>query len=250
MMDLLVLHPYRYASVLPNDMYVGKITDSAPYANGNWVEKWVLQSEGVCGVSVTLHFPPVSPDALDDAREGGVHPASPQRKVIVLLVADDLSDIGPPSGPPLAYTLVTEGIGAGYAVALVSLCGFGEMGGDITKVLSTWTNNISETPQQFAVFNGRSMPGFHAGEVTRTLAWLANRQDISGVAALLAADNIHPAALISAIGDGHADGGADGVAAEKVPSTAVANLPLLCIVGGLARYQDLANEKYYWVRCV
>ena len=108
-------------------MYVGKITDNASYAKGNWVEKWVLQSEGVCGVSgekgggakqtsavaccplllltcallmtsshseVTIHFPPVSPNAPDDAKEGGVHPPSPQRKVIVLLVADDLSNIG------------------------------------------------------------------------------------------------------------------------------------------------------------
>ena len=134
-----------YAAALPHALNVGKITDGAAYAKGHWVEKWVLRSEGSCGSSVTVHFPPLSPEAPGDAREGGIHPSSPQREVIILLVAADLSNVGPPGGPPLAYTLVTNAVAQGYAVALVSLCGFGEMGGAIPGTgaanLSTWTKN-------------------------------------------------------------------------------------------------------------
>jgi hypothetical protein len=60
---------------------------------------------------------------------------------------------------------------------------------------------------------------------------------------LVAADNIHPAALIAAVNSGSssAGGGTDGAAANNV------ELPVLVVVGGMARYQDLAAEKYYWM---
>ena len=89
------------------------------------------------------------------------------------------------------------------------------------------------------MFNGRSMPGFHAGEITRATNWLGGRADVSRVVAVLAADNIHPAVLVSAVA-------ATGGHTTSAAATAVENVAVLGILGGLARYQDLAAKRLYW----
>ena len=75
---------------------------------------------------------------------------------------------------------------------------------------------------------------------------VAYRPDISNVAALVVANNIHPAALISAI-DQSAAGRDGGGSSEDTTTKKPARFPLLCIVGGIARYQDLAEQKFYFV---
>ena len=65
---------------------------------------------------------------------GGTAPPSPQRPAILVTVAGRLDTIvNPATGSvypnmSLASSIIMAGVAKGYAVALLSLCGFGEMG--------------------------------------------------------------------------------------------------------------------------
>ena len=99
--------------------------------NQHWIERWVLQGDGQCGSAVRLHLPPVTHDP-----GGGTPPSSPQHPVILVTLAGRLDSlINPATGVAypnmtLASSIISTAVSKGYAVALLSLCGFGEMGSD------------------------------------------------------------------------------------------------------------------------
>lgn len=207
---------------LPEAQFVGKITETAEFAQGAWVEKWVLQSEGTCGVAVTLYLPPVN--TSEGPRDSGVPPATPQRDLILVTMSESFATIEPPTGPQLASTLISAAVTRGLGVALVSLCGFGEMG-PIEQSESFWAPENGN----LAGFNGRSTPGFHAGELTRTILWIESRPDVHGVSAIVAANHTDAAVLHAAAIDPELQN----------------RLAALVVVGGVARYADIAGAEFY-----
>lgn len=209
----------RASALFPNAVFLGKITDTAPFASEAWVEKWVLQSEGVCGTGITLYLPPV-----ESAPDSGVPPSMPRRSLVLITMNESFAAVEPPTGPPLAYTFVSDALARGVGVALVSLCGFGEMG-PATPTESFWNPENGN----LASFNGRSVVGFHAGELSRSIAWLENRPDIREVSAIVACNSTDAAALHAAA--------SDSILHNK--------LKALVTVSALAQYADVAASKFY-----
>ncbi len=69
---------------------------------------------------------------------------------------------------------------------MVELCGFGTTG---PLPSGGGTSSSSYAPEDMAHELGRSVPGFHAGEIARVHGFLMARQDISEIALVVAEDH-------------------------------------------------------------
>ena len=106
------------------------------------------------------------------------------------------------ANPPPAATAFTK---QGYAVALVELCGFGTTG---PRPDAGTLTGAGMAPEDMAHEMGRSVPGFHAGEITRVHRYLAGRPDVSSVVLAVVEDHIDVAmvhSILAAGGGGAAD---------------------------------------------
>ena len=190
------------------------------------IEKWVVPSEGVC-VSVVWVRRPAN---LSDTSSV---PA------VVLLSAGAESS----NGTALSNAIWAQMVGHGHSVALVvaSLCGLGETGPENRAENDSRTSprlggDSGESTQGMPRFLGRSTVGFHAGEIQRVLKFVESRGDISGVAAVVAADHTGPAALhalatfVPEMGS-RLDRGASNVA--------------LAVVGSVSDYASVVKAEYY-----
>ena len=197
------LGAHNSADGLPDATLLGEITGSTRgFDAGLAVSKWYVQTEGGCGVVVTARCPRnVSSVA---------HP-------VVLLIDDS----GHPGGPgaaaetAIAHAMTSQLAAVGYCVAVVNLCGFGEVGPAFGPTQPGGMQQAGadppgyppqakeqraaalagEGPTGLATFTGRSLVGRHAAELVRVCEQLLAQPTISRLAALVAADHTDAAAL-------------------------------------------------------
>jgi len=123
------------------------------------VERYQVLTEGKCFAIVTLYLPAAVTDMM-----------SPRKKLP--LVTWYSSAVAAAGAPPAAAEHFTA---SGHAFAAVELCGFGTTG----PLPSTpGLNSGSYAPEDMANELGRSLPGFHAGEIARVHAYLLSRPDV------------------------------------------------------------------------
>eukprot|EP00729_Bicosta_minor_P019635 gene19635-34464_t len=141
----------------------------------------------------------------------------------------------------LAASIVTAGVAKGYAVALVSVCGFGEMGSDHTFTKQT-SDPMGTYVHGLASFNGRSLPGIHAAEINRTMTFLAERAELSDVAGAVAMNQTDAAALhLAAISSTKQE--VRGDSSKGISSKS--SRKFLAVVGGVASYELVAATRLY-----
>jgi dienelactone hydrolase len=191
-------------SPLPEARFLGKVTDGPGWVPDlpSWQERWILQSEGRCGIGLQIHLPHVGPSVGDDAMESGTYPSSMSTTLAVLLSrsASATNASNPYSRDPYAKELVSQALSQGRGVAIVTLCGFGFLADPIQEENPGHSINLRDaefTPEggDIAVFNGRSTPGFHAGEITRAIRFLRSLAYVDGIRHVLSVDYTDSALL-------------------------------------------------------
>eukprot|EP00937_MAST-01D_sp_MAST-1D-sp2_P003395 g3395.t1 len=182
------------------------------------VERWLLPSEGRCAILIDLYLPLTQ-------GEGGV-----ERPVVVLLDRNNVT-----KHSLVAEAVVQRALGAsrGVAVAVVTLCGFGEVGDAFGGVGASPHGSISVdgNVHALAAFVGRSIVGLHAAELATALQFLGGgyRTPTGGalhIAAVAAREHLHAAAL-------------------HLAATEPALIPALAILKGVASFEAIAMSERY-----
>ncbi len=93
------------------------------------------------------------------------------------------------SAPPAA---ATKWSASGHIIATVELCGFGTTG---PRPSGGGLSSSSYAPEDMAHEMGRSVPGFHAGEIARVHEYLAGRKEVSSIVLAVVEDHIDNAML-------------------------------------------------------
>jgi hypothetical protein len=137
-------------------------------------------TEGVCFATTTLFFP-----------SSVVDTSSPRTPMPVVVWYRGGNATAPEHPPPLAVNLTSRG----YVVALPELCGFGQTAGSLRGPALSGRGMAAE---DMAHEIGRSLPGFHAGEMVRVERYLKSRSDISSIALVLTEDHLDVAAMHAA----------------------------------------------------
>eukprot|EP01043_Picozoa_sp_COSAG02_P005719 COSAG02_NODE_157_length_32999_cov_31.863647_3_plen_265_part_00 len=135
-----------------------------------------MLTEGQCFALVTIYFPAHVQDMT-----------TPREKMP--LVVWYSATVASASAPPDAANQLA---GSGHAVALVELCGFGTTG---PRPSSSGLAASSYAPEDLAHEIGRSVPGFHAGEIDRVHVFLSNRRDVQSIVLAVAEDHTDTALL-------------------------------------------------------
>lgn len=149
------------------------------YSNVSRREKFVLAGEGQCGVVMTASFP-------QDPSCSSISPCP----AIMLL---DTQPTSPDSISPLVELLAS----AGYVVLEVDLCGLGEVGPAFSTPPNTKPDGqLSQACEDMATETGRSIPGLHAADILRAVAFVADRLPyVHALVATVVLDQLHTAAL-------------------------------------------------------
>lgn len=136
------------------------------------IEKYVLASEGRCIIPVWI-FTPETP---------GPHPS------VIYLSPEGKSFEGP------QRDFIKALLERGFIVATPDLSGLGEVGESVSGIKAQFT----------AALIGRSIPGFHAGEINRIAKFLEDRDRVTSIAAV-ADSHLCPALLHAAAFDSGLD---------------------------------------------
>jgi hypothetical protein len=177
------------------------------------VESYQVKTEGQCFAVVTIYFPANITDMT-----------TPRKRPMPLIVWYSAA-VASASAPPAA---ASQWAATGHAFAMVELCGFGTTG---PLPSSGGLAAPSYAPEDMAHEMGRSVPGFHAGEIARVHAFLAGRADVSGIVLAVAEDHTDTALL-------HAILCTHGSAPETLPAK-------VAIVGGQASLAAAAKARLY-----
>lgn len=179
------------------------------------VEQHQILTEGQCFALVTLYFPATVVDMM-----------TPRPKMAAIVWYS--KQIAAPGSPPVA---ATQWAAQGYVFASVELCGFGNTGFTDGVPSGHSLGSLGYAPEDMAHEIGRSLPGFHAGEMLRVQAFLTGRSDISEIALAVADDHLDSAILHELL-----------CSARSHPATAPARL---AIMSGQVSFAAPAKARLY-----
>lgn len=155
------------------------------------VERYMLFGEGRCFSTLTLYLPPPAQEPIA--------PRDPMDAIV--WYARDPADASKPAAGAAAFAA------AGYMVAVASVCGFGESGGMLppdSQTAASLTANVQPPGQgaeDMAHEIGRSLPGFHAGDMVRAHRFLRGRRDVRSLALVVTEDHLDVAAAVAALAE-------------------------------------------------
>ena len=175
-----------------------------------------------------------------------------------------------PSHPPPAAVALAR---AGYLVVMPTLCGFmagGEPGkssdspslegndsvgtGGFFPANGTYNGGAmmrSEAAENLAHELGRSIVGVHAGDVVRAHRWVREREDVAGIAMVVAEDFIDVAVMHALLAEAGAEAearstvGGSGIGSAGASENAPSLTPKLLLVRSSASHAAAALARIY-----